>query len=32
LILGGVGAIAKRVEIMEAWPPSARLFLALGLG
>jgi hypothetical protein len=32
LILGGVGAIAKRVEIMEAWPPSARLFSALGLG
>ena len=32
LILGGVGAVAKRAEIMEAWPPSARLFAALGLG
>ena len=32
LILGGVGAIAKRAEIMEAWPPSARVFSALGLG
>jgi predicted Zn finger-like uncharacterized protein len=32
LILGGVGAVAQRAEIMEVWPPSARLFAALGLG
>jgi predicted Zn finger-like uncharacterized protein len=32
LILGGIGAIAKRAEIMDAWPPSVRIFAALGLG
>jgi hypothetical protein len=27
----GVGLVLFRQEIMAAWPPSARLFLALGL-
>ena len=29
---GGLAAIIKRDAVMEAWPPAARLFAALGLG
>jgi hypothetical protein len=32
LIGGGLAAIIKRDALMEAWPPLARLFGALGLG
>jgi predicted Zn finger-like uncharacterized protein len=32
LIGGGLAAIIKRDVVMEAWPPAARLFAALGLG
>ena len=32
LIGGGLAAIIKRDALMEAWPPAARLFGALGLG
>ena len=32
LIGGGLAAIIKRDAVMEAWPPAARLFAALGLG
>jgi hypothetical protein len=32
LIGGGLVAIIKRDVVMEAWPPAARLFGALGLG
>ena len=33
LLLGsGLAAIIKRDAVMEAWPPAARLFAALGLG
>jgi predicted Zn finger-like uncharacterized protein len=32
LIGGGLAAIIKRDALMEAWPPAARLFAALGLG
>lgn len=31
LLGGGVAAIIKRDAVMEAWPPAARLFAALGL-
>ena len=31
LIGGGLAAIIKRDVVMEAWPPAARLFAALGL-
>ena len=31
LIGGGLAAIIKRDAVMEAWPPAARLFAALGL-
>ena len=31
LIGGGLTAIIKRDVVMEAWPPAARLFAALGL-
>ena len=31
LIGGGLTAIIKRDAVMEAWPPAARLFAALGL-
>ena len=31
LIGGGLVAIIKRDAVMEAWPPAARLFAALGL-
>ena len=32
LLGGGLAAIIKRDAVMEAWPPAARLFAALGLG
>lgn len=32
LIGGGLAAIINREAVMEAWPPAARLFGALGLG
>ena len=32
LIGGGLAAIIQRDVVMEAWPPAARLFAALGLG
>ncbi|MCA3280994.1 MAG: zinc-ribbon domain-containing protein [Roseomonas sp.] len=32
LIGGGLAAIIQRDAVMEAWPPAARLFGALGLG
>ena len=32
LIGSGLAAILKRDAVMEAWPPAARLFAALGLG
>lgn len=32
LIGGGLAAIIQREAVMEAWPPAARLFAALGLG
>lgn len=32
LIGGGLAAIIQRDAVMEAWPPAARLFAALGLG
>ena len=32
LIGGGLTAIIQRDVVMEAWPPAARLFAALGLG
>jgi len=32
LIGGGLTAIIQRDAVMEAWPPAARLFAALGLG
>jgi predicted Zn finger-like uncharacterized protein len=32
LVGGGLAAIIKRDAVMEAWPPAARLFAALGLG
>ena len=32
LMCGGLAAIIKRDAVMEAWPPAARLFAALGLG
>ncbi|MCA3360871.1 MAG: zinc-ribbon domain-containing protein [Roseomonas sp.] len=31
LVGGGLAAIIKRDALMEAWPPAARLFAALGL-
>lgn len=31
LLLAGLGAYLFRLEIIEAWPPAARLFVALGL-
>jgi len=31
LLGGGLAAIIKRDAVVEAWPPAARLFSALGL-